>query len=240
MTEGEPIISPAVSSFASFDGTMLVVDQAGSRHGWPVVMLHGLRSSAHANWHRTGIADALVAAGFRVFTPDARGHGRSARMKGLPMMDRGSMARDVFALADHFELTSYHLVGYSMGSLVAIGVAATDVRVRSLVLGGLGIGGLAGRLGRRRGGAVRRRAESGLGLSTDESLLDRIAVPTIFIAGTSDRVVGDPTTLAERIPGSRVSRVKGTHLSALANPEFRDVLVAFLVEMTRGDEPPSP
>ncbi len=48
------------------------------------------------------------------------------------------MARDVSALFDHLGLSSVGVVGYSMGSLVALELAGSEPRVSSLVLGGTG------------------------------------------------------------------------------------------------------
>ncbi len=228
---------------ASFDGWPLVVDQVGSRVGPPVVLLHGLRSSAYVNWHRPGTVDAIVAAGFRVFAPDARGHGRSGNLKRRPLRDEGAMAKDVIAIADHYGVDEMHLVGYSMGSMVAIGVTALDPRVRSLVLGGLGIEGLAGRIRLRRGpSAIVRGTHSGLGVDRGlgVSLLEQIRVPTLFVAGKDDWLIGSPDSLAAAVPGARAVTVPGRHLSAPRSEEFRRAIVAFLLEVTGGAAPPRP
>ena len=63
-------------SFASFDGASIVWHETGA--GRPVVLLHGLFSSAAMNWQRYGAADTIAAAGFRVIMPDFRAHGASA------------------------------------------------------------------------------------------------------------------------------------------------------------------
>ena len=67
------------SQIESFDGTRLAVhriDAAGGE-GRPVLLLHGLFSSAQMNWIKFGHAQALADAGFQVFMPDHRGHGES-------------------------------------------------------------------------------------------------------------------------------------------------------------------
>lgn len=61
--------------------------------------------------------DPFVAAGLRVITFDNRGVGRSSLPPG-PYSSR-EMAADTKALADALGLTGFHLVGVSMGGLIA-------------------------------------------------------------------------------------------------------------------------
>src|ERR1700689_3827214 len=61
--------------------------------------------------------DPLVAAGLRVITFDNRGIGRSSFPPG-PYTSR-EMAADTRALATTLGLTQFHLVGVSMGGLIA-------------------------------------------------------------------------------------------------------------------------
>jgi len=61
--------------------------------------------------------DPLVSAGLRVITFDNRGAGRSSCPPG-PYAS-SEMAADTKALADALGLTSFHLVGVSMGGLIA-------------------------------------------------------------------------------------------------------------------------
>src|SRR5580700_11854561 len=61
--------------------------------------------------------DPLVAAGLRVITFDNRGVGRSSLPPG-PYSSR-EMAADTKALADTLALSQFHLVGVSLGGLIA-------------------------------------------------------------------------------------------------------------------------
>jgi 3-oxoadipate enol-lactonase len=77
--------------------------------------------------------DPLVAAGFRVVTFDNRGVGRSSLPPG-PYSSR-EMAADTKALADALGLTGFHLVGVSMGGLIAQEYAlAYPADLRTVVL----------------------------------------------------------------------------------------------------------
>lgn len=97
--------------------------------GPPVLLLHGLGSSGR-DWDL--VAPAL-AAEHRLLVPDARGHGRSGKPAGaygVPLF-----ARDIAALCDHLGLTGLHVVGLSMGGMIAFQLAVDRPElVRSLVI----------------------------------------------------------------------------------------------------------
>src|SRR4051812_16483093 len=120
--------------FTSFDGTEIDFDDVGV--GPPVLLLHGFAADRVANWWQPKVVDALVDAGHRVVAPDARGHGRSEKPHDPSAYAKLAMARDAQALLDHLEISSTHLVGYSMGSHVSTKLAPRDDRIRSVVLGG--------------------------------------------------------------------------------------------------------
>ena len=133
--------------FTTFDGIALAFDVTGS--GPPVVLLHGFAADSAGNWGQPGVVAALAAAGRQVITLDARGHGLSDKPHDTASYDGDAMVRDVEALLDHLNVGSARsadVVGYSMGSMTAAALAATDGRVRSVVLGGMG-GALAGKGG---------------------------------------------------------------------------------------------
>ena len=97
--------------------------------GEPVVLLHGL-GSCGADWAPQ--LPALVR-GYRVVRPDLRGHGRSSKPEAsysVPVM-----AGDVSRLLGQLGLGPAHVVGLSMGGMVAFQLAldAPD-RVASLTL----------------------------------------------------------------------------------------------------------
>jgi pimeloyl-ACP methyl ester carboxylesterase len=127
--------SPPQSRFFDSDGVRIHYNDRGS--GAPVVLLHGYAMNV-ANTARTGLAERLVSAGYRVLAVDARGHGQSAKPHA-PSAYGAEMARDVVRLLDHLKLTRAHLVGYSMGAIVSNKVRELyPERVRSVVLGGAG------------------------------------------------------------------------------------------------------
>ena len=105
--------------------------------GEPVVLLHGLYSNARRNWELPGTVLQL-AADHQVITLDLPGHGQSdkpdrADAYGTAMVD------DVVLLLDHLKIKKAHVVGYSMGGMIAMKLLATHPdRVMSAVVGGMG------------------------------------------------------------------------------------------------------
>jgi pimeloyl-ACP methyl ester carboxylesterase len=123
----------------SFDGTEIAYQEWGSDSGGPpVVLQHGFVADSSLNWVGPGVVKALVDAGRRVVTVDARGHGASSKPHDPSLYGEERMARDLIAVLDAIGVEQLDLVGYSMGAVVALIVASRDPRVRRLVVGGLG------------------------------------------------------------------------------------------------------
>lgn len=99
--------------------------------GEPVVLLHGVGASLDM-WRR--VADSL-AVGYRVIVLDQRGHGQSSKFADPARFGR-EMGTDVVRLLDHLRVPRAHLVGHSMGGVIAAYVAvhhADRVATASLV-----------------------------------------------------------------------------------------------------------
>jgi pimeloyl-ACP methyl ester carboxylesterase len=129
--------------FTSFDGTRLAIHIEGE--GRPVILLHGLFSSAQMNWIKWGHGARLAAAGFRAIMPDFRVHGDSEAPHDPAAYPPSVLVRDVAALAEHLELESggFDLVGFSLGARTAIHAVAHGVlEPRRLAICGMGVAGL--------------------------------------------------------------------------------------------------
>ena len=113
------------------DGTVLRAVVAGE--GPTVVLAHGWALTV-GEWNI--VWDELVARGYRVIAFDQRGHGRSTL--GSAGIGSESMAADLAAVLEHFDVHDAVLVGHSMGGFVAIRAFLDhpDVagRLRGLVL----------------------------------------------------------------------------------------------------------
>jgi pimeloyl-ACP methyl ester carboxylesterase len=119
---------------------MPVVEIAGARvhylvdgSGPGLVLVHGTGGNAGTSW--TPMLERLTAR-WTVVRPDYSGSG-ATRDDGGPLTLPG-LARQVVAAAERAGLASFHLLGYSLGALVAVQAAADyPAQVRSLVaLGG--------------------------------------------------------------------------------------------------------
>jgi pimeloyl-ACP methyl ester carboxylesterase len=125
--------------FESHDGLRIAFQEWGDDASSPPILLHhGFIADGTINWVGPGIAPALAGAKRHVVAIDARGHGKSDKPHDPARYGEANMARDVMRLADHLGARSYDLVGYSMGAVVSVLVAAQDARVRRLAVGGVG------------------------------------------------------------------------------------------------------
>jgi pimeloyl-ACP methyl ester carboxylesterase len=97
--------------------------------GPPLLLVHGLGSSTR-DWHEQV---GPFADHYRVLRVDLRGHGRSDRPEGPYHM--ATFAREVAVLLRRLDAAPAHVVGLSMGGMVALQLAADAPRlVRSLVV----------------------------------------------------------------------------------------------------------
>ncbi|KPL67842.1 hydrolase [Erythrobacter sp. SG61-1L] len=242
-------------SFASFDGASLSFRCIGE--GRPVLLLHGLFSSAEMNWIKFGHAQKLADAGFRAIMPDLRAHGQSAAPHDPAAYPHDVLVRDVEALVAHLGLTDFDLVGFSLGSRTAARCVIAGLAPRRLVLTGMGLEGLAGWARRSaffldaiaRFDSVRQgdpayfavqfmktmkvdRVAARLLLEsigdTERSDLAAITMPTLVLCGEKDRDNGSPEALVEALPDARLAWIPGTHMSSVTEGALGDELVHFL------------
>ena len=132
------------------DGIELAYESMGPEDAPPVILIMGLGAQMHV-WP-TSLCQRIVDAGFRVIRFDNRDTGASTSLDehGNPSLIRvwlgrrlnrkprvpytlKDMSRDVVALMDELGLPSAHLIGASMGGMIAQILAAKKrKRVRSL------------------------------------------------------------------------------------------------------------
>jgi len=96
-------------------GVTLSVATGGARGGEAIIFLHGFPES-HRTWRE--IAPAL-AEDYFVICPDQRGFGASDKPLGVENYRADRVVEDLLALADHFELERFTLVGHDWGGAVA-------------------------------------------------------------------------------------------------------------------------
>ena len=100
--------------------------------GPPLVLLHGLGGSG-ADW---APQVAAFRDRYRVIAPDARGCGRSLGLAAPHgPFTIAQLARDLLALLDHLGAGPAHVLGWSMGGMIAFQLAVdAPARVASLVI----------------------------------------------------------------------------------------------------------
>ncbi|HEY8503818.1 MAG TPA: alpha/beta hydrolase, partial [Gemmataceae bacterium] len=132
--------SHAPAAEHSFDSGGVKIHYLDEGKGEPVVLLHGFAASAEELWVKMPFAETQVlpelAKEFRVIAPDLRGHGKSGKPHD-PKMYGKEMAEDVIRLLDHLKIEKAHVVGYSLGAMVAGKLlAAHPDRLLSVTFGG--------------------------------------------------------------------------------------------------------
>ena len=241
--------------YDGFGGAKLALHRLGL--GRQVILLHGLFSTAEMNWIRFGHAQALADAGFEVLMPDLRAHGTSAKPHDAASYPGDVLARDALALVAYLGLTDYDLVGFSLGARTSVRAVLAGLRPRRLVLGGMGLAGLAGwgnradffldviaRFGTIKPGdpaylaqqfmksmnVDREAVRLLLGTMTNTAPADlaAVAMPTLVVCGAQDDDNGDPDALAAALPDAIRVTIPGTHMSSVTHPEMARELVSFL------------
>lgn len=108
------------------NGTELYYEEQGE--GMPLLLLHGLGAN------RAMFKQEMdhFGSSYRVIGLDSRGHGRSDKPAEFTLNDH---IEDAVALLDHLDIQKAHVLGVSMGSYIAQGLAlAHPDRVEKLVL----------------------------------------------------------------------------------------------------------
>ncbi|HSV24582.1 MAG TPA: alpha/beta hydrolase [Xanthobacteraceae bacterium] len=202
--------------------------------GEPIVLVHGFASNKEVNWVQPGWVATLTRAGRRVIAFDNRGHGASTKLYDPALYRSDLMADDIRALLDHLGLARADVMGYSMGARNTVFMALAHVeRVRSAILGGLGIrlikgvglpesianaleapslDDVADPQGRMFRSFADQTRSDRLALAAcirgSRQLLSpsdaaRIAVPVLIAVGTKDSIAGSSHELAALVPGAR-------------------------------------
>ncbi len=119
----------------SFDSNGVKIHYLVEGRGQPVVLIHGFTANIQNQWAAPGVLKAL-ARDYRVIALDNRGHGKSGKPHD-PKQYGSEMAEDVVRLLDHLKIRKAHVVGYSMGAMIAAKLLVTHPdRLLSVTLGG--------------------------------------------------------------------------------------------------------
>jgi pimeloyl-ACP methyl ester carboxylesterase len=128
-----------MATFESGGLTLAYDDIGGPGEGRPMILMHGFTSNRNENWRRLGWYGALERRRMRAIGLDARGHGESAKPHDPAAYGREAMAGDILNLMDHLGIERAHLLGFSMGSRLALAAALkAPKRFATLTVGGIG------------------------------------------------------------------------------------------------------
>ncbi len=249
-------MTAAQECYEGFGGARLALHRLGT--GRPLVLLHGLFSSAEMNWIKWGHAECLAEARFEVLMPDLRAHGASATPHDTAAYPKDVLARDLAALIAHLGLTDYDLCGFSLGARTSVRGVIGGLMPQRLALGGMGLEGLAGGSGRGaffvdaidRFDAVKHgdpayfavqfmksmkvdrvaaRLLLGAMADTDPALLAQVTMPTLVVCGNQDRDNGSPDELVAALPDAELAVIPGTHMSCVTKPDLGETIRDFLL-----------
>lgn len=241
-----------------FGGAKLAVHRTGDSGARPLVLLHGLFSSAEVNWIKFGNAKILADAGFDVIMPDLRAHGQSDGPHDPAAYPADVLVRDLKAVIDAHGLSDYDLGGFSLGSRTAVRGVLGGLAPRRLVLGGMGLTGLSGWAGRSahfvdaidRFGSIERgdkafvaqafmktmkidRVAARLLLGsvddTSPSAIAQVTMPTLCVSGADDHDNGSAPELAAALPDGTYVETPGNHMSSVTFKDMGRAIAAFLV-----------
>jgi pimeloyl-ACP methyl ester carboxylesterase len=225
-------VSVTTEFYPGLGGTRLALHRMGA--GRPLIMLHGLFSSAGMNWIKWGHAALLAKAGFD-----------------------DVLALDLAALVAHQGLADFDLCGFSLGSRTSVRAVLGGLHPARLVLCGMGLEGLAGWTGRQafftdaidRFESVKQGDPAYFAVQFMKSMkVDRVAVRrllgtfadtppealaavtmhTAVICGDEDRDNGDPAALTAALPNAVHSVIPGTHMGCVTKPDLGQAIRDFL------------
>jgi len=219
----------------SFHNGAVEIAYLDEGEGEPIVLVHDFASTKDVNWVYPSWVSELRKNGRRVIALDNRGHGNSGKLYDSEAYHIGTMAGDVSALMDHLKIERADIMGYSLGSRMTAWLSLRRPhRLRSAILGGIGIGLIEG------GGPGENVAQALEASSLDDvtdpigrafrafadqtrsdrralaaclrgsrRLMTReeaagIGVPVLIAVGTSDEIAGSAASLGKIIPGSQV------------------------------------
>ncbi len=244
-----------IRAWTASDGVELAWRETGE--GRALILLHGLFSDSAMNWVKFGHAERIAGAGFRVITPDLRGHGASGKPHEAAHYPRGILARDLRELVAHLGLSDFDLGGFSLGARTVVEAVGEGMRPRKAVLAGMGLAGLKGWERRKtffleaieqfetapRGNPhwlaiqfmrtmqVDRDAAAQLLESfcdAEEEWLAAFAMPTLVVCGSEDEDNGLAQELADALPNGSFKAIPGTHMSSVTKPELGEEIARFL------------
>jgi len=228
-----------------------------------VVLLHGVGGRFDEARIRF-LLDALRGR-YRLIGVDVRGHGESGKPHDADSYGE-TLADDVIRVLDHLDVRDAHVIGYSMGGIIALdAVARHPDRFRSLTLLGQGwtsiaeleqMAASADELARTdtaalpdaERGPYRRNDVLAIAalvaayprLAVDSAALRRLDLPVLALLGSEDPRVLRASRLRAVLPTTRIEILPGrSHGSVIDDAGYAAAIRAFLADVERvsGSDP---
>jgi len=249
------VTEPVAASVTTRDGMRIRYERTPGAD--PVLLVHGFATTGALTWEATGWVAALAEAGRGALVVDLRGHGGSSAPRDPDAYSPALLARDLLAVLDAERLDRVDVIGYSMGSWVALAlVALAPDRIRRLVVGGVGTveqfghWGVAAVQAALLDGADSLPAESALaplmvslrqapGVDR-EALAACVAgmaahplplastVPTMLVVGDADPVTEGAEEAASLLHARLVVLPRRNHVTTLSARAFKQAALPFL------------
>ena len=241
--------------FEARDGVRLAWREMGE--GRALILLHGLFSSGDVNWIKYGAAARIARDGYRVIMPDLRIHGSSEAPHDEEFYPADVLVHDFQDLVAHLRLADFDLGGFSLGARTSVRAVVAGAAPRRLILGGMGLAGLAGWA--KRGQffqrvitdyeTAKRGDDTWMSIQFMKTMkIDRVAarhlldsftdtppdalaaltMPTLVVCGDQDQDNGSAEELVAALPDARLATIPGTHMSSVTRPELGEAIAAFL------------
>jgi pimeloyl-ACP methyl ester carboxylesterase len=107
-----------------FDSKGVRIRYIDQGEGPVVILVHGYLGNVERHWFKTSVFGDLVK-DHRVIALDCRGHGKSDKPT-TPEAYGAEMGKDIVRLLDHLNIPRAHVVGFSMGAIIAGHLLTTE------------------------------------------------------------------------------------------------------------------
>ena len=211
----------------------LRIHYAEAGEGRPVVLLHG--NGEDHNLFETEIGQ-LVAAGYRVYAPDSRGHGKNEPLTEYHYAD---MAEDVYQFIRTLGLEKPALYGHSDGGIIALLLEISHpgtLGVMAVSGTNLSPEGIISSFIEEFTELNEKKPDPLITLMLTEPHIDpaelrKITIPVLVTVGDDDLILPEETEkLSENLPNSVTVVVEGADHGSyiVGSPVMGEMLVRFL------------
>jgi len=212
----------AAAQDRSFDSAGVRIRYVDYGSGAAVLLIHGFTADLERSWVETGILPDL-ARDHRVIAFDLRGHGGSDKPHEPRAYDE--VALDAIRLLDHLAIDKAHVVGYSLGGIIAAKLLTTyPQRFASALLAGAAYRRSRSERSDREADAAAREIEAGVyrALLVSTAPTDEPSLKEADIRARSAEIAGrnDQRALAALMRARRALVVSDAEIATVRVPSL--------------------